>query len=88
MPLHSWADHVVHVDLLSSDLEIARTSRLFLETRFAQQEADVTCEPGGLQVRSDTPSRVTAADVAQALVEAGVRTHSVYEREEWSVADV
>ncbi len=88
MPLHTWVDHVVHVELLSADLDIARTSGLLLERRFATQEVDVTSAPGQLQIRSEPDTHVTAAAVAQALLEAGVRAHTVHERQEWSVAEV
>ena len=88
MPQHTWADHVVHVELLSRDTEISSTTVLFLQRRFHAQGADVSGEAGHLEVRSDGGSVVTAGDVAQVLAEAGVRAHSVHERQEWSVAEV
>lgn len=88
MTLHAWAEHVVHVDLVSRDQEISRTAARFLEQRFRTQDVEVVAEPGELEVHSDPEDRVGAAQVAQALVEAGVRAHAVHEREEWGVADV
>lgn len=88
MPLHTWADHVVHVELLSRDGEISRTTVLFLQRRFHTQGVDVSGEAGRLELRSDDGSAVTAGAVAQVLAEAGVRAHRVHERREWSVAEV
>lgn len=88
MPLHAWVDHVVHVELLSADLEIARTSAQLLERSFATQQVDVTSGAGQLQIRSEPGMEVTSADIARALLEAGVRAHAVHERQEWSVAEV
>ena len=42
MPLHTWADNVVHVDLLSQDREISRATVLFLQRRFHAHAADVS----------------------------------------------
>ncbi len=88
MPLHTWVDHVVHVELLSRDSEISSTTALFLQRRFQAHGADVSGETGHLEVRSDAGSAVTAGGVARALAEAGVRAHRVHERQEWSVAEV
>ena len=87
MPLHAWSEHVVHVELLSDDAEIARTAARFLEQRFRDSEPEVQAEPGELRVHTDAARAVTAAQVATALVAAGVRAHAVHEREEWSVAE-
>ena len=88
MTLHTWAEHVVHAELVSRDLEIARTAQRFLEQRFRPQEVEVHAEQGQLRVHSEPAQKVTAEQVARALVDAGVRAHAVHEREEWSVADV
>lgn len=88
MPLHAWADHVVHVELLSRDSEISSTTVQYLQRRFQVQGADVSGEAGHLEVRSEAGTEVSAGAVAQVLVEAGVRAHSVHERPEWSVAEV
>lgn len=88
MTLHAWSEHVVHVDLVSRDREIARTAKHFLEQRFRAQDIDVDAEPGELRVHSEPSRTVTAEQVARALVDAGVRAHAVHEREQWSVADV
>lgn len=88
MRLHTWADHVVHVELLSDDSDISTTTELFLERRFQAEGADVSGNDGRLEVRTQPGSTITAGDVAQALAEAGVRAHNVHEREEWSVAEV
>lgn len=88
MPLHAWSEHVVHIQLLSNDDEIARTASRFLEQRFRTQDVEVNVEPGQLRVHSEPGRKVGAAEVAQAMLEAGVRVHALHEREEWSVADV
>lgn len=88
MSMHAWSEHVVHVDLLSDDREIASTAARFLEQRFRDSEVEGHAEPGRVRLHSEPERPVTAADVARALVEAGVRAHAVYERQEWSVADV
>ncbi len=88
MALHTWVEHVVHVELLSIDAEIARTARRFLEQRFRAQDVEVTADPGELTVHGEPDRRVSAGEVAQALLEAGVRVHALYEREEWSVAEL
>ena len=88
MTLHAWSDHVVHVALVSRDREIADTAARFLEQRFRAHDVDVDAEPGELRVHSEPARRVSAEQVARALVEAGVRAHAVHEREQWTVADV
>lgn len=88
MPLHTWADHVVHVELLSNDSEISSTTALFLERRFHDQGVEVSGAAGRLEVRSEPDTKVTAGAIALALAEAGVRANTVHERQEWSVAEV
>lgn len=88
MAMHTWSEHVVHVELLSGDAEIGRTAARFLEQRFRAQDVEVTAEPGVLRVHSEPEHVVTAAQVAQALVESGVRAHAIHERMEWSVAEL
>lgn len=88
MPLHSWSEHVVHIELLSADNEIIRTASRFLEQRFRDRDVEVNVAPGEITVHSEPGRRVSAADVAQGLSDAGVRVHVLYEREEWSVADL
>jgi hypothetical protein len=88
MTMHAWAEHVVHVELLSDDTEIASTAVRFLEQRFADRDVEGHAEPGRVRLHSETDRPVTAADVARALVEAGVRAHAVHDRQEWSIADV
>lgn len=86
--MHAWSEHVVHVELLSHDAEIARTAARFLEQRFRGSEPEVDAEPGELRVHTEPGRAVTAAQVAAALADAGVRAHTVHEREEWSVAEL
>ena len=88
MAMHTWSEHVVHVELVSPDAEIARTARRFLEQRFAGSDPEVHAEAGELRVHTMPEGAVTAAQVARALVEAGVRAHAVHERVEWSVAEL
>ncbi len=88
MTLHSLCDHVVHVELLSSDPEISRAALDLLTEVFGSREADATGADGVLQLRSEPADPVSAAEVAQVLLAAGVRTHTVHERVEWSVVDV
>jgi len=88
MSTHAWPEHTVHVELVSEDPEITFETLRFLEHRFADREPDAAAESGGLRLHSEPDRPVTAADVAQALAEAGVRAHAVYERQEWSVMDV
>ena len=88
MPLHAWADHVVHIELLSNDAEISSSTALFLERRFHAQGVEVSDAAGRLEVRSEPDTRVTAGAIALALAEAGVRANTVHERQEWSVAEV
>ena len=87
MVLHAWSEHVVHVELVSDDREIARAAARYLELRYGGEDVEVDAEPGRLRVHSEPERRVTSADVVQALVEAGVRAHALHEREEWSVTD-
>jgi hypothetical protein len=88
MALHAWCDHVVHVHLYSRDEELSQTCGRLLEQRFADREVDATPEAGYVEVRSSQDNPVTAADVAQALLTAQVRALSVFDRLEWSVAEV
>jgi hypothetical protein len=88
MSTHAWAEHVVHVDLLSDDPEIASETVRFLEQRFADRDPEGHAAPDGVRLHSGPDRPVAAADVARALAEAGVRAHAVHERVEWSVADL
>lgn len=88
MALHAWCDLVVHVHLHSRDEELGRTCARLLEQRFADREVDTMVEPGYVEVRSSQDNPLTAADVAQALLSAQVRALSIFERPEWSVAEV
>ncbi len=88
MSAHAWPEHVVHVELVSDDPDITSETLRFLEQRFADREPDALAEPGGVRLHSEPDRPVTAADVAGALAEAGVRAHAVHERQEWSVVDV
>lgn len=87
MTTHAWAEHVVRVDLVSGDPELASETVRFLEGRFRDSDPEGHAEPGGVSLHTPTGTAVTAADVALALAEAGVRAHAVHERVEWSVAD-
>jgi hypothetical protein len=86
--LRAWCDHVVHIHLYSRDEELSQTCARFVQQRFADREADATPEAGYVEVRSSLERPVTAGDIAQALVEAQVRASSVFDRPEWSVAEV
>jgi len=88
MALRAWCDHVVHVHLYSRDEELSQTCARFVEQRFADRDVDATAEAGYVEVRSSLESPVTAADVAQALIGAQVRASSIFERPEWSVAEL
>lgn len=88
MTLHAWCDHVVHVHLFSRDEELSRTCAALLAQHFAEREVDTSSEPGFVEVRSLPDTPVTAADVAQALVAVQVRALTVFDRPEWSVAEV
>ena len=88
MSTHAWPEHVVHVELVSNDADIAAETVRFLEQRFADREPEAVAEPGGVRLHSEPARPVTAAEVAGALAEAGVRAHAVHERQEWSVVDV
>ena len=88
MSTHAWAEHVVHVDLVSDDPQIASATVRFLEQRFAERDPEGHAEPGEVRLHSGTERPVTAAEVAGVLAEAGVRAHAVHGRQEWSVADV
>jgi hypothetical protein len=86
--LHAWCDHVVHVHLYSRDEELSQTCARLLEQRFGDREVDTMAEAGYVEVRSSQDDRLTAADVAQALLAAQVRALSIFDRAEWSVAEV
>ncbi len=88
MALRAWCDHVVHVHLYSRDEELSQTCARFVEQRFADRDVDATAEAGYVEVRSSLDSPVTAADVAQALIGAQVRASSIFDRPEWSVAEL
>lgn len=88
MSAHAWSEHVVHVRLLSDDPDITAETLRFLEQRFVDLEPEAQAESGGVRLHSEPDRPVTAADVARALAEVGVRAHAVHERLEWSVADV
>lgn len=88
MPTHAWAEHVVHVQLYSSDRDIVRTTAQLLQQRFAGRDVEVLADGDELEVRSEPERPVAAAEVAQLLAEAGVRARTVHERQEWSVTDV
>ncbi len=88
MALHAWCDQVVHVHLYSRDEELSQTCARLLEHRFADREVDTMVEPGYVEVRSSEANPLTAADVAQALLSAQVRALSIFDRPEWSVAEV
>lgn len=87
MSTHAWSEHVVRVDLVSDHPEVAAETVRFLEGRFRDQDPEGHAEPGAVRLHTLPGSPVTAADVALALAEAGVRAHAVHERVEWSVAD-
>jgi hypothetical protein len=53
-----------------------------------EREVDTMPEAGYVEVRSSQDNPVTAADVAQALLTAQVRALCVFDRLEWSVAEV
>lgn len=88
MSTYAWAEHVVHVDLVSGDSELASETVRFLEQRFADRDPEGHAEQGRVRLHSLPDRPVTAGEVAHALAEAGVRAHAVHERAEWSVADV
>ena len=88
MSTHAWAEHVVHVDLVSDDPQIASETVRFLEQRFADRDPEGYAEPDAVRLHSEPEQPVTAAEVAASLAEAGVRAHAVHGRQEWSVADV
>jgi hypothetical protein len=79
---------VVHVHLYSRDEELSQTCARFVEQRFADRDVDATAEAGYVEVRSSLESPVTASDVAQALIGAQVRASSIFDRPEWSVAEL
>ena len=88
MALHAWCDHVVHVHLYSHDDELSQTCARLVQQSFTDREVDATAEAGYVEVRSSLEAPVTAADVAQALVGAQVRVSSIFDRPEWSVAEL
>jgi hypothetical protein len=88
LTVHAWCDHVVHVHLVSRDIELAQTCARLLHERFAGRDPDVCPDDGYVEVRSAVEEPVTAAEVAQVLAEAQVRAFSVFDRPEWSVAEV
>ncbi len=88
MVAHAWSEHVVHAVLVSRDRDVTAETVRFLEHRFADREVEAHTDAGGLRLHSEPDRPVTAAEVARALAEAGVRVHGVHERLEWSVVDV
>ena len=78
----------MHVHLYSRDDELSQTCARLLEQRFAEREVDATAEAGYVEVRSSLDNPLTAGDVAQALLTAQVRALSIFDRAEWSVAEV
>ena len=88
MALRAWCDHVVHVHLYSRDEELSQTCARFVQQTFTDREVDATAEAGYVEVRSSLERPVTADDVAQALLTAQVRASSIFDRPEWSVAEV
>jgi hypothetical protein len=86
--LRAWCDHVVHVHLYSRDEELSETCARFVQQTFADRDVDATAEAGYVEVRSSLERPVTADEVAQALVTAQVRASSIFDRPEWSVAEV
>lgn len=88
MGAHPWPEHVVHVDLASDDPQIAIETVRFLEQRFADRDPEGHAEPGRVRLDSAPERPATAAEVAGALAEAGVRAQAVHERQHWSVAEV
>lgn len=88
MPTHAWAEHVVLVELYSSDADVVRTTAHLLEQRFAARDVEVLVGGNELQVHSELDRPVPAAEVAQLLAETGVRARAVHERHQWSVVDV
>lgn len=88
MPVHAWCDHVVHVHLASRDLELAQTCARLLQERFADREADACPDAGYVELRAAVDKPVTAGEVAHVLADAQVRAYSIFDRPEWSVAEV
>lgn len=88
MSTHAWAEHVVHVDLVSDDPQVAAETVRFLEQRFVERDPEGRAATGRVRLHSEPERPVTAAEVAGALAEVGVRAHAVHERQEWSVTDV
>ena len=88
MPLHAWCDHVVHVHLFSHDKEVSATCAALMAQHFADRDVDTASEPGFVEVRSSPDAPVTAADVAHALASVQVRALTVFDRTEWSVAEL
>jgi hypothetical protein len=88
LPVHAWCDHVVHVHLVSRDTELAQTCARLLQERFADRDVDVRPDDGYVEVRSAVEEPVIAAEVAQVLAQAQVRAFSIFDRPEWSVAEV
>lgn len=88
MALRAWCDHVVHVHLYSPDEELSATCARFLEQRFADRDVDASSDAGYVELRSSLEDPVTSSDVAQALIAAQVRASSIFDRPEWSVAEL
>ena len=86
--MHAWVDNVVHVELTSGDAEVGRLTARVLRERLPVDPDDVDEAPGSLEVRSSPDRPVAAEHVARALEAAGVRASRIYERAEWSVAEV
>ena len=86
--MHAWMDNVVHVELTSADVEVGRLTARVLRERLPVEPGDVDEAPGVLEVRSSPERPVAAEHVARALQAAGVRVSRIYERPEWSVAEL
>lgn len=86
--MHAWSEHVVHVELVSDDSEISEAARRYLEACFEAGEPEVHASAGRLRVHTQPANPVSAAQVAHALADAGVRVHSAHERQEWSVTEL
>ncbi len=85
MRLTSWEDLVVHVELYAKEQKPTEGyARLLGETFEGRAHVSATA-PGLVELRSEPDAPVTAADVAQALVEADLPAATVFERREWSV---
>ena len=82
----AWQDHVVHVELFTSDAKPMRGYVNFLVDKLAARDAFVAvASPGRVEVRTEPDTPVTAAEVAGLLADAGLPAAAVHERLEWSI---